>query len=98
MGILVAPRRTARAFARGLGDRSLYGEDFEALLEMRVAEARAKYLAPTPRRKLGWSGTLKFLAYMALATVVSNLSFLLLAPLVPVGIVAMNILRRRSAT
>jgi hypothetical protein len=35
---------------------------------------------------------------MALATVVSNLSFLLLAPLVPVGIVAMNILRRRSAT
>ncbi len=39
-GLLLAPRRTLRAFVRGRRSRSLYGQPFEPLLARTVAEAR----------------------------------------------------------
>jgi hypothetical protein len=41
-GLLSAPRRTFRAFVRGRGSRTLYGEDLEALLASTVATVRAR--------------------------------------------------------
>jgi hypothetical protein len=43
IGLLVAPRRVARAFARGLRSRTLYGDEFsEDLLERTVGELRGR--------------------------------------------------------
>lgn len=41
-GVLLAPRRTVRAFVRGLHSQSFYGQDLEELLDLTVAEARAR--------------------------------------------------------
>lgn len=41
-GLLSAPRRTFRAFVRGRGSRSLYGEALEPLLTATVATVRAR--------------------------------------------------------
>ena len=41
-GLLSAPRRTFRAFVRGRGSRSLYGEALEPLLSATVASVRAR--------------------------------------------------------
>lgn len=41
-GLLSAPRRTFRAFVRGRGSRTLYGEDLETLLASTVATVRAR--------------------------------------------------------
>jgi hypothetical protein len=40
-GALVAPRRTFRAFVRGLANESLYGRDLEEVLGKTVAQMRA---------------------------------------------------------
>lgn len=45
-GLLRAPRRTFRAFVRGRGSRSLYGEDLEQLLAASVAEVQARVGMP----------------------------------------------------
>jgi hypothetical protein len=95
-GLLVAPQKTAAAFARGLGDRSLYGEDFDPLIEMTVDDARAKYLAATPRTRLGLLGTLQLALAAAAGLAIGLVLFALLLPLAPVGIVT-NVLRRRAA-
>jgi hypothetical protein len=43
IGLFIAPRQVARAFARGRRSRSLYREQFsEELLEQRVGELRAR--------------------------------------------------------
>jgi len=49
IGLLIAPRRTMRAFARGRSTRNLYRVEFnEALLERTVGELRAELgLNPT---------------------------------------------------
>jgi hypothetical protein len=41
-GLLSAPRRTFRAFVRGRGSRSLYGEGLDELLAATVATVRAR--------------------------------------------------------
>ncbi len=92
-GLLVAPRRTVAAFFRGRGDRTVYGEAYEALLDLRVGDARARYLAAGPR-----AAGLRDAALLALAAAggvaVSLLLLALIVPLVPVGL-ATNALRRR---
>ena len=95
-GLVVAPGKIAAAFARGLGDRSLYAEELEPLLDMTVEDARAIYLAAEPRTRLGVGGAVR-LALAALAGLVLGLVLVtLLLPMVPVGIVT-NVLRRRGA-
>lgn len=42
LGVLTMPRRTFAAFVRGRRSRSLYGEQIEELLAMRVGEVRQK--------------------------------------------------------
>jgi len=53
-GMATIPRRTFRAFIRGRRARSLYGRDYEALLERRVGDMRAECglddAITTPRR------------------------------------------------
>lgn len=95
-GLVVAPRKTVAAFVRGRGDRTVYGEDYEQLLALRVDEARERYLAHGPR-----SATLGDAALLALAavggTAVGLALLALVIPLVPVGLVT-NALRRRNAS
>lgn len=84
-GLVSAPRRSFRAFVRGRHSRSLYGEAFEPLLELRVDEARAR-VAESPRARAS------DVAAFALANVVGvavGLAFTaLVLPLVPIGILA----------
>jgi len=95
-GVIVCPRRTARAFARGLGDRSLYGEPYEPLLDRSVADARATFLRQTPP-PLGIRGA-GLLALTAVAgLVVGTLLLALTLPLLPFGLAA-SALRKVSSS
>jgi hypothetical protein len=93
-GMLLAPRRTAAAFYRGLGSHSLYGEDYDALLKQTVGDVRER-LGLTRPVVPTWGGR----ARLALATVVGIgiglLQFAILLPLVPIGLL-MNIPRQRA--
>ena len=42
----LAPRRTYRAFMRGLRSTPLYGRSYDELLATTVGETRAKHIAP----------------------------------------------------
>ena len=93
-GLLCAPRRITRAFARGLASRSLYGQSLEALLAMPVGAARAQFIAAEapamPRR--GWV----WLALSAVAGLVVGLTlFAAILPLLPFGLLT-NLLHKRS--
>lgn len=95
-GLFVAPGRVARAFRRGLRDRSLYGEDYERLLALRVGEARAAFLSETSAHE-GWTAREALLLGVTFLTglVVGLSLFALLLPLAPVGFVT-NALRARD--
>ncbi len=77
LGTWVAPRRLFRAFRRGLASSSLYGLDFEALLDRRVGELQAEHglHRSAPADASTW---LRFLACWAAGAVVGWISFLLL--------------------
>jgi hypothetical protein len=97
-GLLLAPRRVARAFARGLASDTLYGSDYDSLLDDGVDEVRTRLgldRAPPP---LGVRGA----AWLALAGVTGIawglIQFALLLPLVPIGLVAGKLRAARSAT
>ena len=96
-GALVAPRRTFRAFVRGRRSRTLYGEPFEPLLEMTVKEIREKYLG----REVEPAAEMADAATFALALVaglgVSLVMLAIVVPLVPFGLVATSMIRRRRA-
>ena len=82
-GLLVAPRRIASAFARGLASQSLYGRAFDELLDLQVGAASAQFVAPepAPMTATGWLR----LALAAVAGLAVGLTmwflFLLLLPL-----------------
>ena len=96
-GIFRCPKRSFAAFVRGRRHRTLYGEDYDALLDATVAEARAKY-APTDADQKARASDI---ALFSLATfggfVLGWLLFWLMLPLVPVGLF-MSHLRKRAAT
>ena len=96
-GLLVAPRAIARAFLRGLHDRSVYGEDYEAVLGLTVREARARFIRD-PGSVPAWRAwDVLRLAVAALAGLVLGTMLLpLVVLLVPVGLLA-SALRRRAA-
>lgn len=94
-GVVSCPRRTWRAFARGLASRSLYGEDLEKLLDRTVGEVRAERLpageAPGGLLRGAW-----FAATAAAGFVVGGALMMLVVPLVPVGLLAGR-MRRATA-
>lgn len=95
-GLLVAPRRIFRAFARGLASQSLYGSNLEELLEQPVGATREQMVAADPTPMTG-----KGLVLLALAAVtgltVGTLLWLILLPLLPFGLLS-NFLRKRALT
>ncbi len=85
-GLLVAPRRTLRAFLRGRHSRTLYGDDLEALLQSRVGELRARTgvdtLTPSPRL----ADVVLFGLSLAAGLVVGLIGFALTLVFLPLGL------------
>jgi hypothetical protein len=88
-GMLVAPRRIARAFARGLASTSLYGRPLDELLDLKGGEARARFVHPagTPAR-LGVKGAAQLALATAAGAVVGTTMMVALLPLLPFGLLA----------
>lgn len=76
-GVVTAPRRTLRAFARGRRSRSLYGRAFESLLDERVATVRAQLGldAAVPKLTVG-----TFLLFVAAVLAGVGVSLALIGP------------------
>lgn len=85
-GVLRAPVRTFRAFARGRRDQSLYGLDFEPLLERSVGELRSERVHGPPNEAATATDVAAFVAATAAGFVVGALVFVLVLALVPVGL------------
>lgn len=90
-----APKRTFRAFVRGRRQRTLYGEDLEALLDEKVGAVRARS-AKTGDDGVRASDVVLFVLAMIAGLVVGVLTFVLMVPLVPIGLV-LGRLRKRTA-
>jgi hypothetical protein len=95
-GMMIAPRATARAFARGLDSHTLYGESYDELLGQRVHEVRDRLglSRPTPHVSA------RSAALLGVATLVGLLSgalqLALLLPLVPFGLLAGHWQKQRA--
>jgi hypothetical protein len=87
-GMLTAPRATARAFSRGLASDSLYGVEYESLLDERVDAVRARLRLDRPVAPLSTIGRLG-LAFATVAGLVWGVVQLaVLLPLTPIGVLA----------
>jgi hypothetical protein len=94
-GALVAPGRTFRAFVRGRHSRTVYGEEFEPLLELNVGEARARYLASGERTKTRLLDVGAFGGALVAGLVVGAAMMTAIVPLVPFGLVAVAGFKRK---
>jgi len=96
-GLLATPHRVFRSFVRGRRSRNLFAEQYESLLDLTVAEARARHLAADDARAT--AADVCAFAAMALAAMVIGLMLAALAvPVVPVGLVAAWFRRRQAPT
>jgi hypothetical protein len=97
-GLFRCPKRTFAAFVRGRRQKTLYGEDYETLLGATVAEARAKY-APHDGDAGVRANDVVLFALAAVAGLFVGLStFLIVLPLVPVGLLAHHFRKRAAAS
>lgn len=85
-GLLIAPRRTLRAFLRGRHSRTLYGDELEALLQSRVGELRARVGVDAPTPPLGFVDALLFAASLAAGLVIGLLGFAFTLLFLPLGL------------
>lgn len=92
-GLLMAPKRTFRAFMRGRASRSLYGETYEEVVCETVEEARTKRIAETG--EVTFENVLRFVGFGLFGLTFGTALLVLLLPLVPIGIV--NVIRMRRA-
>ncbi len=77
-GLLSAPRRTFRAFLRGRGSRSLYGEDLETLLADTVAAVRSRmHTSQAEQRRAGPADITLFGLSAALGVVTGSITVVL---------------------
>lgn len=98
-GLFRAPRRTFRAFVRGRRQESLYGEaDVERLLETSVGEMRARFAPEAVDLRPRASDVLLFALVTLVGLVVGLLTFALVLPLVPLGLLAHHLRRRAAIT
>jgi hypothetical protein len=97
-GLLVAPRRTFRAFLRGRHSRSLYGGELEALLDCSVAQLRDRTGVDQPTAALRAADAALFgLAQLAgLPMALLGLAFALL--FLPWGLATLAWRRAKAAT
>ncbi len=95
-GTLLIPRRTFRAFVRGRHAQSLYGLPLDELLGSTVGDVRAKLrVEAAPAATAG--DVLAFLAAFLVGFVVGLTTLALLLPLLPIGLIALNLRRATSA-
>ena len=93
-GLFVAPRRTFAAFVRGRRSRTLYAEPFEPLLDQAVGDMRARFVGTNDGAT---ARDVALFACAAVAGIVAGLSFAAVTlPLVPIGLVATWLRRRRD--
>jgi hypothetical protein len=97
-GFFSAPRRVFRAFVRGRRQRTTYGENLDELLDLTVGEARQRF---TRHSRADNDATLADYLLYLLATkigvVVGLILFAFTLPLVPFGLIAHALRRRRRA-
>jgi len=71
IGLLLAPRKTYRAFMRGLKTYNLYGEPFtDNLLAETVGSARRRLLLDEPVDRITWGDRTRFFFWSLLSVVV----------------------------
>jgi hypothetical protein len=92
-GMLTIPRRTFRAFVRGLRSSSVYGGDLEALLDRSVGDVRAECRLDQPPGAPRVADYLRFGAAWAAGSVVGMLLFGSFFVVVP-AFVLLGLLRR----
>lgn len=93
-GLFVAPRRVFAAFVRGRRERSLYGEDVDALLDAKVEDVQARFASKTAPK--ADAADVVLFALACAAGLVVGLVFMAFAlPLVPVGLLT-SWLRKRA--
>ena len=95
-GLMIAPRRTVRAFARGLASSSLYGRDLDDLLQLPVGETRARFIGSgdPPMTAKSW---LLFAVSALAGLVIGTLEVIFGTLLLPVGLVSNFLLKRSTA-
>ncbi len=94
--LLVAPRRTFRAFVRGRRARNLYRTAYEpALLARTVGEVRRDLGLATDPGPARASDVLAYVGYVLVGLVVGLSLLAFLAPLAPIGWVALQIAARK---
>ena len=89
-GVLFMPRRTFAAFVRGRHSDSLYGREFEPLLELTVAEARRATRVPAAGPalpKASFADWVLFVLAVLAGWVIGLLSLAVFLPLLPLGLV-----------
>ena len=94
-GLVRAPKRTFLAFVRGRRSRTAYGARLDALLEEQVGDLRQRHL-PTGELKASGSDVVLFGLALAAGLVVAVVTFVLVVPLVPIGLVSHALRRRRA--
>jgi hypothetical protein len=93
-GLFAAPVRVFRAFVRGRRERTVYGEDLEALLARRVGELRAER-ASSAAHEATAADVVAFVGTSLAALLAGAAGIVIFVPLAPVGVV-MNAFRPRA--
>lgn len=93
-GLVSAPRRAFRAFVRGRRGRSLYGEDYDALLDTTVAELRARSGADGPPPRPSATDYVLFGLAAATGFLVGMLVLPVALALLPLGL--LNLARKKA--
>jgi hypothetical protein len=97
-GLVRAPRRTFAAFVRGRRHRTVYGEDdLEALLDRTVGDVRARFTPDDVDLRTRAGDVALFTLAAAAGVVVGVLTFAVVVPLVPFGLLAHRLRRKAQA-
>ena len=97
-GMFRAPARVFAAFVRGRGQRTTYGEQLDDVLDLTVGEARTRFTRPAgDTRRTTLADVLLFALAVTTGVAVGLVLFALILPLVPIGLLAHAMRRRRPA-
>jgi hypothetical protein len=95
-GLLVAPRRMARAFLRGRSSETLYDLPLETLLDATVAATRAKMGVDRPQRPLGLVDALLLVLALGAGAVTALVTLPLMLAVLPLGLATFALRRYRA--
>lgn len=94
-GLFRSPGRTFAAFVRGRRTKTTYGESLEEVLDLTVAEARARFV-PKSAREATLADILLFAGFGTVGVGVGLATFAMMLPLVPFGLLS-HAMRKRAA-